>query len=143
MTWLVIRAGAGPHLFNLGELRDDDLQGRIAAAKVLLGFPPGHDWVGAEFIPNQLPDAPPGRDLVPAYDVSVQGDPLHPDLLKVGTVHELAELEQVDPTALAEFNAAHDDAVRAARREALLAELARLDPDEVDALMTAHRDRTP
>ena len=137
MHWLIIRAGAGPHLFPVESA--DLAETTMVAARVLVGFPPGHAWVDTDLIPNQLPAPAPGRELVPAYDISVaEGEP-HADMLKVAVVHEPGELEAV-PTALVEsYLQAHEAAVRADHMAAYRQALADLPPDMLAELLAEHR----
>jgi hypothetical protein len=134
---LVVRVPGAVHLFLIGEQEPEQLDQLIIAAKSLLEFPVGSNWMDAEWVPTTLPNPPPGRETVPAYDLSVSwGDP-HGDLLKAATVHDVAELHAVEEKTVAAYRAAHADAVRSDQAEAVVALLAGLD-DATVALIAAH-----
>ena len=143
MTWLIVRAGAGPHLFNLGDRAD--VERLTFAARVLLDFPPGHGWANqadaAAWIPNQLGDVPRGRELVPALDISfdnTRGRP-HNELFQVGTEHDVAELDAVPAAAVAAYAEAHTLTARADHMAAYRQALADLPPDMLAELLAEHR----
>lgn len=118
--WLIIRINGQAHAWQVGSSDDDDrLQEIIMRARVQLGVPAGDIWVDSSGVDLQL----------------TVGEP-HPSLQAV--VHRLAELDAVDPAALATYRTESNQARRQVRMDSVRAALAGLPVDERRIVAAEH-----
>lgn len=99
---------------HLGRPTDDERAQLIAAARVLVGFPPGDGWVGSD-----------------THSVGLTYGEPHADMLGKARIGSLDELSTVDAAAVAGHIAAGHAENRAAKIAAARAALAELEDHEL------------